>query len=106
MKTRQCAFSAEGSASHLAHTRSTSCRADTLPNAYQLDDAGNASLGEMSPTVEESGSSLSPRGAHASRCVSGCAVSRVARDGSLQEARLTGVTDELWAPSAHGNVTA
>ena len=48
-------------------------------------------------------SSLSPRGSHASRCVSGCAVSRVARDGSLQEPvsrRLDG--RQLWAPSAHG----
>ena len=49
----------------------------------QLDDAGNASLGGVSPTVEESVSSHQPRGSHAFRCVSGCAVRRVARDGRL-----------------------
>ena len=50
----------------------------------------SASPGEVSPTVEESLSSPSPRGSHASRCVSGCAARRVARDGSLQEACLPG----------------
>ena len=49
-----------------------------------------ASPGEVSPTVEESVSSLSPRGSHVSRCVSGFVVIRVARDGSLQEACLPG----------------
>ena len=37
----------------------------------QLDDAGNASLGGVSPTVEESVSSHQPRGSQAFRCVSG-----------------------------------
>ena len=54
------------------------CDTSVLPRT-KLDDAGNASLGEVSPAVEESVLRTEPRGSHAFRCVSGCAVSRVAR---------------------------
>ena len=78
---------------------------DTPAAANQLDDAGNASLGGVSPTVEESVSSHRPRGSHAFRCVSGYAVRRVARDGRSSTPVSPARRRVRWALSAHGHVT-
>jgi hypothetical protein len=62
------AFPAGGSALRLAER--WSAKAKRYENAPAARFPRRASPGEVSPTVEESVSSRSPRGSHASRCVS------------------------------------
>src|SRR5688572_27543668 len=91
MKTRRRRVFRGGLRFALSAHQLRTTRWDTPAAASQLDDAGNASFGEVSPTVGEPSSSHQPRGSHASRCVSGYAVRRVARDGSRHQVCPTGL---------------